>query len=162
RNRNAGLQSGELEARRRLAGDVLEVGRLPADDAAERDDGDVTARLREGHRAERQLERTGYRHDGDVLAVDTGPVELREGRLEQAVRHIAVEAGQHDRDALPRSHRRAFDEIDVARDVERTRRVARQLLGRLEIELGLLRRRGLDGDLGRRRLARVLALVPRL
>src|SRR5436309_1802261 len=111
----AGLEAASADIRpRRLPvqdhADVLEV-RV------------VAARLREGHRAERQLERAGDRHDGDVLAVDARAAELGERRLEQAIGYIAVEARQHDRDALPRSLRRALEEIDAVRNVERAGRM---------------------------------------
>ena len=66
-------------------------GGLAADDAAERDDAREAAGLRERERGERQLERPGHGHDGHGLARDTRPVELLEGRREQAGRDLAVE-----------------------------------------------------------------------
>ena len=86
RDRDAGLERRELEPRGGFAGDVLEVGGLAADDAAERDDRRVAARLRQRHRPEGELERAGHRHDGDALVRDARPRELGERRLQQPVR----------------------------------------------------------------------------
>src|SRR5581483_4463499 len=140
-DRHARFERGQLQAGRGLAGDVLEVRRLAPDDAAERDDGDVPARLRERHGAERQLECTRHRHDGDVLPVDPRVRELGHGRVEQPVRDLAVEAREDDRDPLLRPLRRAGDEVDADGDVEPARRVSRELLG------DRLRHRRLDDEL---------------
>src|ERR1700674_5322494 len=80
---NAGLERRELQPRRRLAGDKVEMGRLAADHAAERDDARVPAGLREGHRRQRELERAGHRHDRDRLPFDPGPLELLARRRQQ-------------------------------------------------------------------------------
>ena len=134
------------------------MGRLAADDAAERDDRDVPARLRERHRADRQLERARHRHDRDVLPFDPGAVELRERRLEQPVRDLAVEARDDDRDPLPRSLRRALDELDAYGNDERAGRVTGWLLrDGLRLGLGLLDDNGFLHD--ENLLAGVLALV---
>ena len=82
RNRDARLDRRELQPRRGLARDVVEVRRLAADDRAERDDAGVAARLRERHRGERQLERARHRHDGDRVRRDPGLLE----RLDRAGR----------------------------------------------------------------------------
>ena len=77
--------AGELQPARGLAGDVVEVRRVAADDAAERDDAGEAARLRERHGGERQLERARHGHHGDRVACDAAGLELRERRLEQRV-----------------------------------------------------------------------------
>ncbi len=82
RDRHAGLERSELEAARRLARHVVEVRRLAADHAAERDHAGVAAGLRERHRGERELERAGNRHDHDRVARDTDLLELLERTLE--------------------------------------------------------------------------------
>ena len=62
-DRNAGLERRKLEPRRGLAGDEVEVRRVAADHAAERDDARVAACLRQRHGRDRQLERARHRHD---------------------------------------------------------------------------------------------------
>jgi hypothetical protein len=61
------LESGELKPARCLARDVVEVRRVAADDAAERDDAREAARLGKGRGGERELERPGHDHDRDRL-----------------------------------------------------------------------------------------------
>ena len=58
-DRDAGLERGELEPARGLARDVVEVRRVAADDAAERDDAGEAAGLRERRGGEGELERPG-------------------------------------------------------------------------------------------------------
>src|SRR5436189_74443 len=82
----------EWQPARRLAGDVVEVWRLAPDYAAERDDAGVSARLRERHCPERQLEGSGNLDDRDGVAGHTSELELLERALEQLVRHLTVEA----------------------------------------------------------------------
>src|SRR3954453_15922845 len=78
RDRDSGLEAGKLKPARRLARDVLEVRGLPANERAEGDDGGIAARLRQGHRGQRQLERAGQRGDRHGLAPDARPLELVE------------------------------------------------------------------------------------
>ena len=80
---NAGLDRRELEPAGRLAGHVVEVRRLAADDAPERDDAGVAAGLGERHRRERQLERAGHGNDRDRVALDSRGIELLERPFEQ-------------------------------------------------------------------------------
>ena len=77
-DRHARLERGELEARRGLACDEVEVRRVAADHAAQGDDARVAAGLRERHRRDRQLERSRHGHDRDRVARDAGLLELRE------------------------------------------------------------------------------------
>ena len=83
RDRDARLDRGELEARGGLARDVVEVRRVAADHAAERDDAGEPPRLRERHRRERQLEGARDGHHGDRALLDAARVELVERGLEQ-------------------------------------------------------------------------------
>ena len=55
-DRDARVEPGELEPARRLRADVVEVRRLAADDAAERDDVLSSADLAEGDRRELRSE----------------------------------------------------------------------------------------------------------
>ena len=98
RDGDAGLDRGELQPARRLARDVVEVRRVAADHAAERDDAGEAARLRERHRGERELERARHGHHGDRVARRRRGVELGERRLEQPRRHVAVEPRDDDAD----------------------------------------------------------------
>ena len=117
-DRHAGLERGELEARRGLAGDEVEVRRVAADHAAERDDAGVAARLRERHRRERQLERPRHRHDRDRVARDPGLLELRERAVEQPGRDGAVEAADDDPDRAARPLRLALEDAVAVRHGE--------------------------------------------
>ena len=159
-DRHAGLERGELEPGGGLAGDVVEVGRLAPDHAAERDDAGVAARLRERHRAEGKLERARDGHDRDELAADAGALELGDGGLEQLVRDVAVEACRDDADAAAAAERRAFEHRDAVGDVEVAGGVAREpkhRLGlRLRRSLGVGRRRVLDVEVV---VVRVVAVV---
>src|SRR5579884_1198372 len=123
RDGDAGLDAGELEARRGLARDVVEVRRLAAHDRAERHDARVAPRLRERHRRERQLERARHGDDGDPLRRHAGLLERLERAREHAVRQPAVEARDDDRDRAPVAARVPFDHrvagghVDLALDV---------------------------------------------
>ena len=98
RDRNPGLQRSELQAARRLAGDVVEVRRVTADHAAESDDAGKPACLRQRHGSERQLEGPGNLNDRDGVPGNARELELAERALEQPVRDLAVEAADDDRD----------------------------------------------------------------
>src|SRR5206468_3359426 len=92
---NARLERRELQAARGLARDVVEMRRVAADDAAERDDAGEATRLRERRRGERQLECAGYDHDRDRLLPHAGVPELGERAVEQLCRDLSVES-RHD------------------------------------------------------------------
>ena len=102
------------------------MGGLAANHAAEGDDAGVAAGLRERHGTERKLERAGHGHDGHGLAADADRVELGERRLEQPVRHVAVEACCDDADAAPGRARLALEQVDVVGNVQLAGRVARE------------------------------------
>src|SRR5687768_6216632 len=67
RDRDTRLERGELEAARCLAGDVVEVRRVAANDAAESDDAGEAPGFRERGGGEWELERAGNDHDRDRL-----------------------------------------------------------------------------------------------
>ena len=96
RHRDARLDRRQLEAARRLARDEVEVRRLPADDAAERDDAREAAGLRERERRQRQLERPGDGHDRDGVVLDVAVAERLQRVLEQGRRDVAVEPADDD------------------------------------------------------------------
>ena len=66
-----------------LAGDVVEVRRLAADDAANGDHAGVPARPRQGHGAQRQLEGARDRDDVDAVALDARALQSRDGAVEE-------------------------------------------------------------------------------
>jgi hypothetical protein len=99
------------------------VRRLPANDAAERDDTRVAARLRERHRRERQLECPGHGHDGDRLPADARRIELAERGIQEPVRDLAVVTRRHDCNAAPRAVGLALDDVDIVGNVELTGRM---------------------------------------
>src|ERR687885_1196447 len=122
-HRDARLEARELEPARRLGGDVLEVRRVAADDAAERDHGRVAPSLREGHRSEWKLERSGHGHHVDALARDTRLGKGREGALEEPGRDVAVETTDDDADVPASAVRRALVDADAVGDAKLAGRV---------------------------------------
>src|SRR6185295_16143868 len=115
------LEPGELEPARGLAGDVLEVRRVAADDAAERDDAGVAPRLCKCHRAERELEGARDRHDIDPLLRHSGLGQRLKGALQESRRDVTVEAADDDADPAVRAVRRARDDAHSLRDAELSR-----------------------------------------
>ena len=98
RDRDTGLDRGQLKAARSLACDQVEMRRLTADHTAERDDARVPARLRESHRRQRKLEGSRDGHDHDRLARHADLLQLGERSLEQAIGDLAVVAADDDPD----------------------------------------------------------------
>ncbi len=74
----AGVEADAHDPGRGLAGDVLEVRRLAADDAAEADHGVVVGG--QGLGGERDLERARHPRHGDVVVGDAGRRPARGGR----------------------------------------------------------------------------------
>ena len=89
-----GVQPDAHDPGRGLAGHVLEVRRLAADDAAEADHRVVIGGQRPG--GERDLERPGHPRHRDVVVGDAGRRQSAAGTVEQAQRDVAVEAGGDD------------------------------------------------------------------
>jgi hypothetical protein len=152
-NRHAGVESGQLEAARGLGGDVVEVGRLAADHAAEGDHAGVAAGLRERHRGERELERAGDGDDGHRVAVDACLRKLVERGLQQPPRDLAVEPRDHHGDAAPGPIRLSGEHAIPLGNVEYSGRVLRALVGPgRQLVLGGKRLRGAHELLVDRRL----------
>ncbi len=135
----------ELQPARCLARHVVEVRRVAADHAAERDDAGETARLREGHGRQRQFERSGHGHHGDGVARDAERIELGQCGFEQSCRDVAVESRHDDADGAALADRGTLEDriarrqgqlargvLHRGRDMVRERRWSvGQILGRL-------------------------------
>ena len=123
RDGDAGLDPRELEPARRLARDEVEVRRLAADHAAERDHAGVAPRLRERHRRERELERARHGHDENASRATPASSSSASARVEQPVRDLAVEAADDDRDGAPVPVRSALEHARSRRDAKLAGRV---------------------------------------
>ena len=97
RDRDTRLEGGELEAARCLAGDVVEVRRVAANDTAERHDAGEAPGLRERGRGQRKLERAGNDHDGDRLLSHARGRELGQRAVEKLGRDTTTEPRQRCR-----------------------------------------------------------------
>ena len=102
-------------APRGLAADVLEVRRPAANDAAERDDRLVAARLGQAPAGERQLPRPGHEHDRDLVGADAALHQPVDRAVEEPLDDVGVVPRRDDGDVLappsaarrPRGTRRA-------------------------------------------------------
>src|SRR5215831_1601214 len=108
-HRYPGLEPGELQAVRRLTGDVFEVRRVAADHAAECDHGIVATARGESAHHHWQLEGAGYAHHGEILCGATALVPGSARALEEARDDEVVEARSDDRHAPPTRAHFAFD-----------------------------------------------------
>src|SRR6185503_671566 len=90
------------QALRHGRGDVLEVRRLAADQAAEADERVELAALGGMLRGHRDFERAGDAHDRDVAGRDAGRGERRQGAGLQAVGDEVVVFRHHEREPEPR------------------------------------------------------------
>src|SRR5204863_2383845 len=107
-DRDAGLDPCELETRRALGRDEVEMRGLAAYDRPERDDARVTTCLRERHRRERQLERARHRQHRDPVVRDARRLERLERPAQELVRDAAVEPRDDDADRAAVAERRAL------------------------------------------------------
>src|SRR4051812_29119274 len=110
--------------------------RLATDHAAEGDDAGKAARLRERHRAERQLERARHLHDRDRLTGHARELELVQRALEQPVGHLAVEAADDDTDRAAGPVGGAGEDAVAVRNRELPGRVSRWSQPRQLVLLG--------------------------
>src|SRR5215211_201227 len=155
RHRYAGLDRRQLQPARRLARDVVEVRRLAADHAPERDNAGVLPGLRECDRRDRQLEGARDGDDRDRLALDAGLLELVQRALEQPARDSAVELGHDDADGLAAATLRAGEHLVAGRNLELTRCVFRLLFRLFLVRLLLV------GRPQRRQLAHLPSVLKR-
>src|SRR5262249_8380676 len=117
-DRHAGLERRELQTARSFARDVVEVRRVTADDATERDDAREATRLREGSRGQRQLERARYDHDRDRVLAYSCLGELRERTVEELARDAAVEPRDDHADGTAAALGAAFENPHTVPDGE--------------------------------------------
>src|SRR5439155_4722418 len=106
------------QAARGLGGDEVEVRRLSTDDATERDDAGVAARLRERHHRQRKLESSRHRDDGNVGTRDPVEQQLIERLPQEPGRDLAVEPADDDGNSAALTLGLAFDDLVAVWDLE--------------------------------------------
>lgn len=109
---DAGFAGGAGEALGVFASDVIKVGRIAADDAAETDDGVEAGRTGEVSDEDRHFPCARHAKDLDMVAGGAGAGEGFEGAGEQTVCDEVVEAAHHDRDAEARGGAGTFLHLD--------------------------------------------------
>src|SRR5579885_3016719 len=114
-DRHAGLEACVGEAACALAGDIVEVRRVPADDAAEGDDGVVAAALAELARREGQLESSRNARHRELLGRPAALAPCLDRSPQQTRDDGFIEARGDDGDASSAGARLALDQADAGR-----------------------------------------------
>src|SRR5215472_17308750 len=97
--RDAGIHLRELQAARGFGADVIVMCGLATEDAADGDEGVVTAGSGKFFRGQRKFERAGYMHDVHILAGRAAALQGIHGALQKTLGDEAVEAADDDAEA---------------------------------------------------------------
>src|SRR5215469_16970034 len=98
-DRDAGIHLRELQAARGFRADIIIMCRLATEDAADGDEGVVTAGDGKFFQGQRKFERARYVHDVHILASRAASLQSVHGALQKALGDEAVEAADDDAEA---------------------------------------------------------------
>ena len=111
-DRDAGVFGDGTDAFGTLSGNVIEVGRVAADNAAQADDCIGIAKAGKFCNHHWHLPGTGHFEDFEVFGFGTGAGERIECAVEQTIGHEAVETADNDGHAQSSCGAKAFADLD--------------------------------------------------